>query len=65
MIYNNNKERTMTNDTLSKQMVEALALADAERAEAALTAPTTAPFETEEETTFVQEESEDEATLQV
>lgn len=55
----------MTNDTLSKQMVEALALADAERAEAALTAPTTAPFETEEETTFVQEESEDEATLQV
>lgn len=55
----------MTNDTLSKQMVEALALADAERTEAAITEVLGSPLTYEEETTFVQEESEDEATLQV
>lgn len=64
MIYNN-KGKNMTNDTLSKQMVEALALADAERTEAAITEVLGSPLTYEEETTFVQEESEDEATLQV
>lgn len=55
----------MTNDKLSTQMAEALALANAERAEAALLA--TASEGTGEETpTFVQEETtEDRNTLQV
>jgi hypothetical protein len=63
--YNNNKGKTMTNDKLSTQMAEALALANAERAETTLLA--TAPEGTgEESTTFVQEENtEDRATVQV
>ena len=62
--YNNNKGKTMTNDTLSAQMVEALRVADAERAEAALLA--TAPEGEGEATTFVQEETtEEQPALQV
>lgn len=55
----------MTNDTLSKQMAEALTLANAERAEAALLA-TASEGTGEEASTFVQEETtEEQPALQV
>jgi hypothetical protein len=64
--YNNNKGKTMTNDTLSTKMAEALAIADAERrvdeAKRAVDAP-----DSETETTFIQTDEDvgHRATVQV
>jgi len=56
----------MTNDKLSTQMAEALALANAERAELNLVETTVETAPGEGTTTFVQEETlEDRDTLQV